>query len=69
LRVFPTRCEICAGLSGCGEGFRPSTWISPISIIPSVLHTHQHINTTTIRRTSGWRLGIFMRSGAVWITR
>ena len=33
-------CEICGGQSGTGTCFSASTWLSPVSIIPSSLYTY-----------------------------
>ena len=45
--------------------------VSPVSIIPLMLHAHLHINTTSIRRTSGRGLRTFEHISArpdVWGT-
>jgi hypothetical protein len=33
-------CQSSSGQSGTGAGFSPSTPVSPVSIIPPLLHTH-----------------------------
>jgi hypothetical protein len=37
----------------CDKCLSPSTSVSPVSIIPPMLHAHLHLSTTLIRRTSG----------------
>jgi len=44
--------EICNGQSGIRTGFSPSIWVSPASVISPLLHTHLHLNITSIRRIS-----------------
>ena len=39
--------------------------LSPVRIIPPLLHIHIHFNTTIIRRTSGLSLRTFQRSSAL----
>jgi hypothetical protein len=36
-------CKICGDRIGAGTGFSPSTSVSPVSIIPPMLHTHSFI--------------------------
>jgi hypothetical protein len=48
--------------SGNGTGFSLLHLFYTVSIIPPVLHTHDHINTTLIRRTSGRRQATFQKS-------
>ena len=43
----------------------PSTSVSPVSIIPPMLHIHLHLHVAVIRRTSGRRAGNFKQSNAV----
>jgi hypothetical protein len=50
--------------SGTGTGFSPSTPVSPVSIIPPMLHTHLHVALS--RNTSGPSLGNFQKSKALW---
>jgi hypothetical protein len=49
--------EICGVQSGTGTGYGLGNFLSPVRIIPPMLHTHLHLNTCLIRRTSGRSLG------------
>jgi hypothetical protein len=44
-----------------GQVFLPVLQFSHVSMIPPMLHTHLHINTTLIRRTSGRMLKVFKK--------
>jgi hypothetical protein len=54
--------EICNGQSGIRTGFSPSIWVSPVSVISSLLHKHLHFNITHIRRISS-------KAMLLWISR
>ena len=54
--------EICNGQSGTRTRFSPSIWVSPVSAITPLLHTHLHLNITHIRRISS-------KAVLLWISR
>ena len=45
--------------------FSPSPALSPVSVLPPMIHIHLHIDATTIIRTSGRNLGTFKQSNAL----
>jgi hypothetical protein len=53
---------ICDRTSGAGTGFSPNTSVSPVSTIPLMLHVHNHLNTTYIKRTRGRSLKTFIQN-------
>jgi hypothetical protein len=70
---FVTRassCEIYNERSGNETGISPSTSVSPVSTIPPMLHTHFHLITTIIRKTTktllGGRFGVRTPVGATF---
>jgi hypothetical protein len=56
--------RICSRHSGIGTRFFQRTSVSPAGAIPPMLHTHHHLNTLLIRRTSGRSLGSYKQSDA-----
>ena len=52
-------CEICGGPSGTVTVFLPVLLFSPVSIVPTTLHTYPLFNTALSRMTNGWSLGTF----------
>jgi hypothetical protein len=53
--------EICNGQSDTRTGFSPSIWVSSVSVISPLLHTH-HLNITHIRRINS-------KAMLLWISR
>jgi hypothetical protein len=45
--------------------FLPLLRLSPVSIIPPMLHTHLHLHVALTRRTKRRSLGIFQKSNAL----
>ena len=43
-------CEICSAQSGTDTGLSPSTWFSPVGIIPQMIHTLLHLQAPLTRR-------------------
>jgi len=37
-------------------------WVSPVTIFPSMLHTHLHLHVALTRRTNGRSLGTFQKA-------
>jgi hypothetical protein len=55
-RSQTSSCEVFVGHVGAVTGFSPSTSVSPVSIIPPMLHTHLHLHVALTRRTNGAKL-------------
>jgi len=49
-QVIP--CAIYGGQSGTETGFSPSSYVSPVSIIPPMLHTHLDLHAALTRRAN-----------------
>lgn len=49
-----------------GRVILPVLRFFPVSILQPLLHTHRHLQTTLIRRTSGRRLENFKQSNGLW---
>jgi hypothetical protein len=45
-----------------GQGFLPVLLLSPVSIIPPMLHIHLHLQVVVTRRTNGRILGTFHKA-------
>jgi hypothetical protein len=43
-------------------GYSPSTPVFPVTIFPSMLHTHLHLHVALTRRTNGRSLGTFQKA-------
>ena len=46
-----------------GQVFLPVFQFSPVSIIPSMLHTHLHLHVALTRRANERSLGTFQKNG------
>jgi hypothetical protein len=46
-------CETCGGHCGNGTGFPPSSSVFPVSIVPPMLRTLNHLHVAFTRRTLG----------------
>jgi hypothetical protein len=55
-------CAICCAQSVTLTGFTPGTSVSPVSVIPPMLHTDLQLNTTLTKRTSGRNLRTFQKA-------
>jgi len=64
-RVSP--CGICGDKVVLGQVPLSVRWFSPVSTVTPMLHTHLHLNTILIGRTSGRSLGTFQQSNALYI--
>lgn len=58
-------CDLRRTESRCDRCLSPSNSLSPVSIIPPMFHTHFHLNTTLIKRTSVRSLGTSKYSNAL----
>jgi hypothetical protein len=59
--ILSNPSEICDGQSGFG-GFSPSTSVSPVSTIPSLLRTQLHVHVALTRRINGRSMGPFHKA-------
>jgi len=53
---------IYGGRSATLTGFSPSPAVSPVSIIPPMLHTHLHLHVALTRGTNGRSLETFQKA-------
>ena len=51
--------EICGGQSGTWTGFLQALLFPPVNIIPTLLHSHLHLQVALTRGTNGESLGTF----------
>ena len=49
-----------------GQVFLPVPRLTPVSIVPPMLHTHLHPHVAVARRKSGRSLGTLLKSTPVW---
>jgi hypothetical protein len=60
-------CEICGKQSRIRTGSPPGTSFSPVSITPSMLHTHLHRNNTLLSQGhAGDTWETFMQAMLLW---
>jgi hypothetical protein len=58
-QIIPT--DICGGRSAVKQGFKQIIRVSPVSIIPTVLHTILYPHVAPSRKTNGRNLGTFQK--------
>ena len=64
VRSQASQCEIGVGPSDTGTGFSPSTPVSPVRIIPSMLRTHLSVLVAVTRDTNWRSLGTWKKGRA-----
>ena len=64
-KLAPVSFGIVVDIVALAQDFLKVLQFYPASAIPPMLHTHHHLNTALIRRTSGRSLGSFEQSDAI----